>query len=106
ALLVAEQLALDQVGRDRAAVDREERKLLAPRQLVDRACRDLLAGAALAAQQHGGGGRRDARQLVVQRLHRRRVADHVAEAADAAQLIAQLADLALQLGRTRLAPQD
>ena len=34
ALLVAEQLALDQVRRDRAAVDRQERPLAAAAQLV------------------------------------------------------------------------
>ena len=54
ALLVTEQLALDQVGRDRAAVDREERKALAPAQVVDRPRGELLASAALAGQQHGG----------------------------------------------------
>jgi hypothetical protein len=66
ALFVAEQLAFDQLRRDGTAVDREERCALALGQVVDRARRELLAGAALADQQHRGRCRRDPRDLVVQ----------------------------------------
>src|SRR5690606_32358805 len=48
ALLVAEQLVLQDLTREGAAVDRDERALLAGRLLVDRAGDELLAGAALA----------------------------------------------------------
>ena len=52
ALHVAEQLALQQALRQRAAVDREERALGPGGQLVDVARDDFLAGAALALDQH------------------------------------------------------
>ena len=53
ALLVAEQLALEQVGRDRAAVDDHERLVRARAGAVDRLRRLPLAGAGLALEQHG-----------------------------------------------------
>ena len=53
ALLVAEQLRVDQLGRDRAAVDAAERAGAKRRMLVDGAGDDLLAGAGLAEQEHG-----------------------------------------------------
>src|SRR5690606_28839692 len=59
ALLVAEQLALEQLLAQRRAVDRHERLRRARAPGVNRARRDLLAGAALAEQQHGGSGARD-----------------------------------------------
>ena len=52
---IAEELALDQVLGQRAAVDRDERAR-APRQRVQRARRDLLADAGLAAQQDRAPG--------------------------------------------------
>ena len=107
AALVAEQLALDELRRDGAAVQRQERRF-AP--AADSSCtvvrRQLLAGAALADQQHGGGGRRHAAQLVVEHLHARRAAENAAEAAELAQLLAQLADLVLQSGGLLGVPQD
>src|SRR5262249_41536585 len=54
ALLVAEELALEQVLRDRAAVDRHEGHVLARRTLMDRARDELLADAALALDEHRG----------------------------------------------------
>ena len=57
ALRVTEQLALEQRLGHRRAVDRDERPVLAPRPLVDRARDDLLAGAALAGDQHRRVGR-------------------------------------------------
>ena len=54
ALLVAEQLALDQPLRDRPAVDLDQRPVPARAPLVQRAGDQLLAGAGLAGEQHGG----------------------------------------------------
>ena len=52
AFLVAEQLALDQCGRQRRAVDRDERPRAAPAAVVERARDQLLAGSGLAQDQH------------------------------------------------------
>ena len=52
ALAVAEELALHQLGRDRAAVDRHERPGRARAQAVDVARDDLLAGARFAVDEH------------------------------------------------------
>ena len=49
---VAEQLGLDELVRDRGAVDRDEAARAARRPFVQQARRDLLAGAGLAGQQH------------------------------------------------------
>ena len=51
--LVAEQLRLGDLGRDGAAVDRHERACGARGELVDGTGGDLLAGAALALDEHG-----------------------------------------------------
>src|SRR5262249_36596714 len=52
ALLVAEELALDERRRDRRAVDADERSLSTRRVLVQRARDELLAGARLAGDEH------------------------------------------------------
>ena len=96
AALVAEQLALDELRRDGAAIQRQERRFAPPAQLVDGVRGELLAGAALADQQRGGRSGRDAAQLIVEHLHALRAAENLAEAAELAQRIAQLADLVLQ----------
>src|SRR6202012_3314360 len=62
ALVVAEQLALEQLGRDRRAVDRDERPAGALAGGVDRARHQLLAGAALAGDQDRRQRRRDLAQ--------------------------------------------
>ena len=75
ALLVAEQLGLEQVLGDRRAVDRDERPVGARAERVQRAREQLLAGAALAFEQHRRVGRRRAVQRqrhLLQRRHRRR----------------------------------
>ena len=72
ALDVAEQLALEQVLGDRAAVDRDERLAGARRAVVDLARDQLLAGAGLAGDQHRDVGRRDLLDLAEHLLHRRR----------------------------------
>ena len=60
ALLVAEQLALEQVLGDRRAIDGDELALAAAR-FVNRAGEQFLAGAAGAEQHHRDVGRRRAR---------------------------------------------
>ena len=75
AALVAEQLALDQLARDRRHVDRHERARAALAVIVQRARDQLLAGAGLAVDHHrevGGGEPRDG---AVDLLHRRAAAD-------------------------------
>src|SRR5262249_1975497 len=52
AALVAEELALDQLLRDRGAVHLDERLVLPRRVVVERARDELLAGAALAGDEH------------------------------------------------------
>ena len=74
--LVAEKLAVQQRVRQAAAVARHERRVAAARMLVQGARHDLLAGAGLAADEHGqvGGG------------HLARQPDHMAHAGGAAGL--------------------
>src|SRR5204862_2480674 len=61
ALLVTEQLALDQRLGERRAVDRDAWTGAPPRRAVDRARHHLLARARLAAEEDGRVGRPDAR---------------------------------------------
>src|SRR6185312_4974580 len=68
-LLVAEQLAFDELRRDRAAVDRQEGLQPPAADFMDRLRDDFLAGAALARDEHGRTGGGDALELVVQALH-------------------------------------
>ncbi len=75
--LVAEELVLDQLRRDGAAVDRHERLLVAAREVVDRAREELLAGAGLARDQHVGVAARDERQLLDRGDEARRLAVEV-----------------------------
>ena len=77
---VAEQLALENVLAQRRAVERHERLLLPRAVLVDRLGDQLLAGAGLALDQHGGVGRRDPLQPVDHVVHLRAVADDPLEA--------------------------
>ena len=106
ALLVAEQLGLEDAGRERRAVDAHERLLLARRVDVDRVRDELLAGAGLAAQEHRRRHRRDLADLVEHLAQGRRVTDDVAEVELAVQLLVQIARVlgelrgeALVLGR-------
>src|SRR5690606_2051696 len=84
ALLVAEELALDQLRGNRSAIDREEWTLAATALLVDRFRDDLLAGSAFADHEHVDGGRRDPLDLRVDVAHGRRAATQLAEAVDVA----------------------
>ena len=71
ALLVAEQLGFQQVLRDRGAVDRDERPFRAAAVAMHVACEHLLAGAALAGDQHAGVRGRDLARHGQQIAHRR-----------------------------------
>ena len=64
ALRVAEELALDEVRRDGAAVDRDERAARGARAACTARASDLLAGAGLAAEQQRGPAARDQGELV------------------------------------------
>jgi hypothetical protein len=75
---VAEQLALQQRLGDRRAVDRHERRLRAAAAAVDRARDQVLAGAALAGDQHVRRQRRHAIDGRQHRLQRAAAADQVA----------------------------
>ena len=69
AALVAEQLRLHERLRDGRDVDGDERRVLALAPAVDRARHQLLARAALAGDEHGGGRRRDLRDQLVEARH-------------------------------------
>ena len=77
ALLVAEQLALDDRLGQRREVDLDEGLRGAAAVVVDRRGDELLADAALAADQHRGVALGDLGDQVVDRLHRLGVADDV-----------------------------
>ncbi len=97
AALVAEELALENVRRDRAAVDRQE-ALVAPRaREVQRVGDQLLAGAALADDEDGRLGRRDQAHLLEEDFHLRRAADDALEAETLVELLVELDDLLLEL---------
>ena len=70
ALLVSEQLRLEQGLGDRRAVDRHERPCPSGTVPVNGARGQLLAGSALADQEHGGLAARHRRDLLEHRLHR------------------------------------
>ncbi len=82
ALLVAEQLALDQFGGNGCGVDRDERSIAPTAQLVDRLCDQFLAGAGFAEDQHGQVVAQHTRDHAVDRLHRRTAADQRQSLAD------------------------
>jgi len=68
---VAEQLGLEQVGRDRAAIHDDERAACPGARVVDRFGDAFLAGAGLALDQHRRVGRRDSLELREQLAHLR-----------------------------------
>ncbi len=77
ALLVAEQLAFHQLGRDRAAVHRHERPVAARAGVVDQVRDQLLAGARLAVDVHRRLAARDALDHLAQLLHGARAAEEL-----------------------------
>ena len=99
ALLVAEQLAFEQLTRQRGAVHLDERPVLARRTLVDGARHELLADAALAADEHGDVAVRHLLDHPGDRLHLGAVApEQERPVLVVAQLPPQLGDLRHQLG--------
>ena len=76
ALLVAEQLALEHALGERLAVDGDERPADAVAPVVQQARHQLLAGAALALDQHRRPARRDAAHQVEQLPAARALGDH------------------------------
>ena len=75
ALLVAEQLAFDQIGGDGRSVDCDERPGAAVAEFVNRLGHQLLAGAALAGNQHREIIAQHPRDHAVDALHRRAAPD-------------------------------
>ena len=76
ALLVSEELTLDEISADRRAVDRDERTARARARLVDRLRDELFSGSALAPHEHRQVGLRDLLDLREHVAHRRARADH------------------------------
>ena len=75
ALGMAEQFALGQVPGDGGAVQRDERPVLARRELMDRPSHEFLAGAALAGDQGRAARRGDQSNLIEDLPHGFTVAD-------------------------------
>ena len=80
---VAEEVRLEEVGRERAGVDRHERPGGARREPVERLRDELLAGAALADDEDRRARGRRLPDRLEDPLHRRRAADELAEVAAA-----------------------
>src|SRR6185503_3103351 len=100
ALLVAEQLALEQRGRDRGAVDGHEAPAPSRRE-VQRARHALLAAAGLARDQHDGLARARLRDALAQLVDRGALADEVPWPG---QLLAQTLALLLELRQRERVP--
>ena len=77
ALLVAEELALDELARDRGAVHLDERRLAARREPVDGAAMSSLPVPLSPVMSTLALRRRDLLDLVEEPLHRRALADHL-----------------------------
>jgi len=71
AALVAEELARNERGTERARVERHERPRGARARVVKSAGRELLAGARIPRHENGSLERREAEQLAPERLHRK-----------------------------------
>ena len=97
ALLVAEDLALEQRLGNRGAVDGDERERRARAQLVDGLRDELLARPRLAPDEHRRRRRRRLLDHAIERSNPGAVADDAAEAALLAQLAPQQLDLAQRL---------
>ena len=87
---VAEQLAFQNVFAQRRTVQGHKRLVLARAVQVDGPGHQLLAGSALARDQHRGARRGDLLQLVDDLLHLRRVAHHALEAEPFVELLLEL----------------
>ena len=94
ALLVPEQFRLEQILRQRAAIDGDERMMLAVAVEVQPTRDQLLAGAAFALDQHGAVGVGDLVDEVVNELHFSARADDVFEAIPVLEFLAEVNVLA------------
>ena len=107
ALLVAEELALEERLGERRAVELHEGRLsLRGAVLVDRLRDELLARPALAGDEHARLGRRDLLDDVEDRLHCRARADDVVEAEPLLQARAELRRFALEATALQRAVDD
>src|SRR5206468_3757325 len=97
AALVAEELALQDVRGDGAAVDRQEPLVASRAGAMDGVGDQLLAGAALADDENRGAGRGDHLHLLEQALHGRRAADDALEPVALVEHLAEVRDLRLEL---------
>jgi len=88
ALLMPEELGVDELGRDGAAVDPEDRARRAGGAVVNRARHDLLSGARLAGDEHRHVGRRGAEDQVHDRAEPLLLADHDRPAAGRGRAVA------------------
>jgi hypothetical protein len=79
ALLVAEELRLEQLARDRRTVDLDERALAPRAAVVQPVGAEVLAGAALALEQHRAARLRQAQHERHGLLHRGRLRDDAGE---------------------------
>jgi hypothetical protein len=77
--------------------------LLAQAQVMNGLRRQFLSGAAFSQQQYRRFGRRNASDVVVELLHRRRRAEHLSEMTEPTQFATQHADLFLQIDSARYA---
>ena len=93
---VAEELRLEQGLRQRAAVHGDERPLAPRAGVVDGLGDDLLAGARLAGDEHGGVGGGDPRHEIEDPLHLGRAGHDAAGAEPVAHLPAQILVLAAE----------
>src|SRR5207253_3023920 len=75
ALLVSEELALDQLARQRGAIELHQRTLAPRACVVDRTSDELFARTGLALDQHRAVGRSHLRDLAEHAAQRRRIAD-------------------------------
>jgi hypothetical protein len=102
AFLVAEQLALDQPCGDGRAVELDEGPVAAGAQLVEGAGDELLAGAGLAADEHGGVGGGDGFDLLQHPAQGGAPADDLVEVVFGADLFFQVDLLLVQFVLERL----
>ena len=102
ALLIAKQLAFQQLVRDGSAIHFDERFLAAARLRIDHARHHFLARTAFATDQHRGSGVRHLLDGVLHLFHPRTGSEESHEIAVAAYLVPELRDL----GRESLLLQD
>ena len=103
---VAEELGLEEIRRNRAAVHRHERTLGSDGQAVDRRGDQLLARSARTLDEDGRVGDRDLGDDVLDTLHGRRGADQLVEGQFLAQAHAEGVHLAPEEAALNHAPHD